>query len=132
MSRLQGPPEANHDIDVDKLLDLDRSIEDGAIRHPSYDIGKWYWREIVQTGVVLARKPLRRFTVAERERLLWADDVRIEKVHRARRTRGTSNPDVLLVDNKIGRVVPLGGPWGGGSGTCGHEASSSLIGTTET
>ena len=68
-------------IDVDKLLDPDRSIEEGAIRHPAYDIGKWYWREIVQTGVVPPRKPLRRFTAAERERLLWSDDVRIEKVH---------------------------------------------------
>ena len=56
-------------------------LEDGAIRHPSYDIGKWYWREIVQTGVVPVGKPLRRFTAAERERLLWADGVRIEKVH---------------------------------------------------
>ena len=68
-------------VDVDKLLDLDRSIEEGAIRRPAYDIGKWYWREIVQTKVVPSRKPLRRFTAAERERLLWADDVRIEKVH---------------------------------------------------
>ena len=28
-------------VDADKLLDLDRSIEEGAIRHPAYDIGKW-------------------------------------------------------------------------------------------
>ena len=68
-------------IDVDKLLDLDRSIEDGAIRHPAYDIGKWYWREIVQSEVVPPRKPLRRLTAAERERLLWADGVLIRKVH---------------------------------------------------
>ena len=26
-------------VDVDKLLDLDRSVEQGAIRHPAYDIG---------------------------------------------------------------------------------------------
>ena len=68
-------------VDVDKLLDLDRNIEDGAIRHPAYDIGKWYWREIVQSGVVPPRKPLRRFTAAEMERLLWADGVLIQKVH---------------------------------------------------
>ena len=68
-------------VDVDKLLDLDRSIEEGAIRHPAYDIGKWYWREIVQSGVVPPRTPLRRFTAAERERLLWADGVLIQKVH---------------------------------------------------
>ena len=41
-------------VEVDKLLELDRSIEEGAIRHPAYDIGKWYWREIVQTDVVAA------------------------------------------------------------------------------
>ena len=68
-------------VDVDKLLDLDRSIEQGAIRHPAYDVGKWYWREIVQTGVVPVRKPVGRFTAAERERLLWADGVRVEKAH---------------------------------------------------
>ena len=68
-------------IDAGKLLDLDRSIEEGAIRHPSYDPGKWYWREIVQTGVVPPRKPLRQFTETEMERLLWADGVRIKKVH---------------------------------------------------
>ena len=42
-------------IDVDELLDLDRSIEEGAIRHPSYAIGKWYWREIVGSRVVPRR-----------------------------------------------------------------------------
>ena len=68
-------------IDADKLLDPDRSIEEGAIRHPSYDIGKWYWREIVQSSVVPPGKPLRQFTAAERERLLWADGLIIKKVH---------------------------------------------------
>ena len=76
-------------VDVDKLLDLDLSIEDGAVRHPAYDIGKWYWREIVQTEVVPPRKPLRRFTAAERERLLCADGVRIEKAHQGATYEGT-------------------------------------------
>ena len=76
-------------VDVDKLLDLDRSVEEGAIRHPAYAIGKWYWREIVQTEVVPPCKPLRRFTAAERECLLWADGVRIEKAHQGATYEGT-------------------------------------------
>ena len=68
-------------IDVDKLLAPDRSIEEGAIRHPSFAIGKWYWREIVQSRVVPPDKPIRQFTAAERERLLWADGLVITKVH---------------------------------------------------
>ncbi len=87
-------------VDVDKLLDLDRSIEEGAIRHPAYDIGKWYWREIVQTEVVPPRKPLRRFTAAERERLLWADDVRTEKVHQG----ATYERTFEGVARKLGRL----------------------------
>ena len=68
-------------IDTDRLLDPERSIEEGAIRHPSFDIGKWYWREIVQTRVVPPDKPLRQFTADEMERLLWADGVRVQKFH---------------------------------------------------
>ncbi len=68
-------------IDVDELLDLDRSIEEGAIRHPSYAIGKWYWREIVGSRVVPPDRPLRRFTEAEMQRLLWADGLIVRKVH---------------------------------------------------
>ena len=29
-------------VDADKLLDPDRSVEEGAIRHPAYDIGRWH------------------------------------------------------------------------------------------
>ncbi len=68
-------------IDVDELLDLDRSVEEGAIRHPSYAIGKWYWREIVGSRVVPPDKSLRRFSEAEMQRLLWADGLIVRKVH---------------------------------------------------
>ena len=64
-------------------------IEEGAIRHPAYDIGKWYWREIVQSGVAPPRKPLHQFTEVEKERLLWADGVRIEKAHQGATYEGT-------------------------------------------
>jgi len=65
-------------VDIGKLLDRGRSIEEGAILHPDYDVGKWYWRELVHTGVLPADKPLHGFTEAEMERLLWADGVPIE------------------------------------------------------
>ena len=68
-------------IDVDELLDLDRSVEEGAIRHPSYAVGKWYWREIVGSRVVPPDKPLRRFSETEMQRLLWADGLTVRKVH---------------------------------------------------
>ena len=67
-------------VDVDKLLDLDRSIEEGAIRHPADDIGKSYWREIVQTELVPQAAAMVHGGRA-RAPALWADDMRVEKVH---------------------------------------------------
>ncbi len=76
-------------VDIDKLLDRNRSIEQGAIRHPDYDIGKWYWREIVHTGVLPATKPLVQFTEGEMDRLLWADGVPIAHEFRGKRSQMT-------------------------------------------
>ena len=71
-------------VDIDRLLDHSRSIEDGAIRHPDYEVGKWYWREIVECGVLPTTKPLAEFTAAEMDRLLWADGLPIEHEFRRR------------------------------------------------
>ena len=71
-------------VDIDRLLDHSRSIEDGAIRHPDYEVGKWYWREIVECGVLPTTKPLAEFTESEMDRLLWADGLPIEHEFRRR------------------------------------------------
>ena len=68
-------------VDGDKLLDLDRSVEEGARRHPAYGIGKWYWR---RSSRPMSSRPASRCVGSrrvERERLMWADDVRVEKAH---------------------------------------------------
>ena len=63
--------------------------------------------------MVPPRKPLRRFTAAERERLLWADDVRIEKVHQGTTYERTSEGvarklERLLVDNDEDQIPRAG------------------------
>ena len=65
-------------VDIGRLLDRSKSIEDGAILHPDYDIGKWYWREIMDSGVLPTTKRLSDFRASEMERLLWADGLPIE------------------------------------------------------
>ena len=65
-------------VDIDRLLDRSKSIEAGAILHPDYDIGKWYWREIMDSEVLPTTKPVSDFTASEMERLLWADGLPIE------------------------------------------------------
>lgn len=60
-------------VDIEKLLDLSKTIEEGAILHPDYDIGKWYWREIMTSFVLPLDKKLESFTKDEMDLLLWAD-----------------------------------------------------------
>jgi len=64
-------------VDLHKLLDRTKTIRDGAIQHPDYDIGKWYYRQILWSGVLPADKPLSEFSDREMDRLLWADKLPI-------------------------------------------------------
>lgn len=66
-------------INIDKLLDLSKTITEGAILHPSYDVGKWYWREIMTSDVSIPLdKKLIDFSEEEMHRLLWVDNYPIE------------------------------------------------------
>lgn len=66
-------------IDIDKLLDYSKTITEGAILHPSYEVGKWYWREIMTSDIGLPLdKKLADFTDDELQRLLWAENYPIE------------------------------------------------------
>ena len=64
-------------VDLDKLADRTKTIREGAIQHPDYDIGKWYYRQILWSGVLPADKPLSEFSDGETDRLLWADRLAI-------------------------------------------------------
>ncbi len=74
-------------VDVEELLDRSKSIEGGAIQHPDYAVGKWYWREIAHTGVVPADVPLSAFSEGEMTRLLWADGVPLDYEYRGQTQR---------------------------------------------
>ena len=71
-------------IDVERLLDKSKSIEEGAILHPSYGIDKWYWREILTSEVLPFKKKLEDFTEEEMNLLLWAEDHPISYEDRGR------------------------------------------------
>ena len=60
-------------IDIDKLLDMNKSVKEGAIRHPDYDIGKWYYREILWANVVPFDVPLNQLSEDDFNRLIWAE-----------------------------------------------------------
>ncbi|MFC7327880.1 ATP-binding cassette domain-containing protein [Marinactinospora rubrisoli] len=66
-------------VDVDRLVDLDRSLNEGAIRFPSFQVGGWVWRTFAGSGLFDNDKPLRAYTPEEWRLFLHGDgDVTVD------------------------------------------------------
>ncbi|CAM4348841.1 ATP-binding cassette domain-containing protein [Paenibacillus typhae] len=59
-------------VDMDKALDLSKSLNEGAILLPDYSVGGWEWNMIVQAGDFDLDKRLSDYTEAELNQLLYA------------------------------------------------------------
>jgi excinuclease UvrABC ATPase subunit len=61
------------EIDVDRLIDRDRSLEDGAIRFPTFAPGTFRWRRYRDSGYFDMTTPLRDYSDRQWWTLLHAD-----------------------------------------------------------
>ncbi|MFG3440422.1 ATP-binding cassette domain-containing protein [Nonomuraea sp. NPDC047897] len=57
-------------LDLDRFLDEDRSLDEGAIRFPLFGVGTWQWQIYARSGTFDPAKPVRDYTPDERELLL--------------------------------------------------------------
>jgi excinuclease UvrABC ATPase subunit len=64
-------------IDLDLFLDREKSIREGALNHPHYRIGGFMWKELVMMEVIDIEKPLKDFTEADLQKLLYSEPVPI-------------------------------------------------------
>ncbi len=65
-------------VDIDALVDRDKSLNEGAITFPNFQVGSWYHRIYVDSGFFDPDKPLRDFTDAEWERLLHGAETKVK------------------------------------------------------
>jgi excinuclease UvrABC ATPase subunit len=65
-------------VDIDALVDRDKSLNEGAITFPNFQVGSWYHRIFVDSGFFDNDKPLRDFTDAEWERLLHGPAAKVK------------------------------------------------------
>jgi excinuclease UvrABC ATPase subunit len=65
-------------VDVDALVDRDKSLNEGAIIFPGFQVGSWYHRIFADSGFFDPDKPLRDFTDAEWERLLHGPEAKVK------------------------------------------------------
>ncbi|UCJ10307.1 excinuclease ABC subunit UvrA [Chitinophaga pendula] len=64
-------------INERKLLDRGKSLNEGAIRFPSFEVGGWRWKRYTATGLFDNDKKLADYTQEEWDMLLYGDDVPI-------------------------------------------------------
>jgi excinuclease UvrABC ATPase subunit len=60
--------------DVDTFLDLDLSLEQGAIRLPGFKNTQWFYKQFADTGMFDPALPLRRWSALARKALVYGGD----------------------------------------------------------
>ena len=65
-------------VDVDALVDRNKSLNEGAIDFPNYQVGGWYHRIVIDSGFFDPDKKLREFTEAEWEQLLHGPEAKVK------------------------------------------------------
>jgi excinuclease UvrABC ATPase subunit len=65
-------------VDIDALVDRGKSLNEGAITFPNFQVGTWYHRIFVDSGFFDPGKKLRDYTEAEWQRLLYGPEAKVK------------------------------------------------------
>jgi excinuclease UvrABC ATPase subunit len=66
------------EVDLDKLLDRSKSLNEGAILHPNFSVGSWYWQAYINSGLFDADKKLADYNEEEWNNLLYGKDMKFQ------------------------------------------------------
>ncbi|MFI9027891.1 ATP-binding cassette domain-containing protein [Streptomyces sp. NPDC053560] len=66
-------------VDLDRLLDPERTLNEGAITYPSFAVGTAQWQLYAESGLFDPDKSVGRFTAEERELLLYGGGFRVDR-----------------------------------------------------
>lgn len=69
-------------LDVDKILNKEKSLNEGAIEFPTFQPGGWRWLRYVHSGLFDNDKKLKDYTPEEWHNLVYADGIRPPNPHR--------------------------------------------------
>lgn len=68
-------------IDTEKLLDKTKSLKEGAITHPDFKVGGYYWRDYTSNGLFDIEKKLQDWSPEDIHTLLYAQDMAVQRTH---------------------------------------------------
>lgn len=64
-------------IDLDELIDKEKSLNEGAIQFPTFEVGGWRWTRYVYSGLFDNDKKIKDYTDEEWYNLIYANDVKL-------------------------------------------------------
>ncbi|MFD3166885.1 ATP-binding cassette domain-containing protein [Herpetosiphon sp. NSE202] len=64
-------------LDMDKLLDRSKSLNEGAILHPEFKVGKMMWKMYPLSGLFDNDKPIRDYSEQELQAFLYGADIKV-------------------------------------------------------
>ncbi|WP_071146916.1 ATP-binding cassette domain-containing protein [Bacteroides ihuae] len=64
-------------VNLDKLIDKERSLNEGAIRFPTFEIDGWRWTRYVYSGLFDNDKKIKDYTEEEWHNLVYANDLKL-------------------------------------------------------
>ncbi|GLZ16309.1 ABC transporter [Actinomadura sp. NBRC 104425] len=66
------------DVDLGRLYDAAKSLNDGAITVPGYHVGGWNWQVYAGSGLLDPTKPIKEYTRKELDDFLYHEPVRVK------------------------------------------------------
>jgi excinuclease UvrABC ATPase subunit len=82
-------------IDIDELVDRDKSLNEGAIRFPAFAPGTWYWKYFTLSGFFDNDKKIKDYSRNERELLFYQDDTSGKTAGGKKRKTDKWNPGTI-------------------------------------
>lgn len=64
-------------VDLDELIDKERSLNEGAIKFPTFEVGGWRWTRYVYSGLFDNDKKIKDYTENEWHNLVYANDLKL-------------------------------------------------------
>lgn len=64
-------------VDLEKLIDKEKSLNEGAIQFPTFEVGGWRWTRYVYSGLFDNDKKIKDYTDEEWYNLIYANDVKL-------------------------------------------------------
>lgn len=64
-------------VDLNELIDKERSLNEGAIKFPTFEVGGWRWTRYVYSGLFDNNKKVKDYTENEWYNLVYANDLKL-------------------------------------------------------